>query len=63
MNCPHCGRTQRYTDPLLQVRCIGCFNVLNDQPPGTPAGAVQDLSAPIQIVNYFAPREQIHYGR
>ena len=47
--CPHCQRLERYTDPQLQVRCVGCFNVLNDQAPGTPIGAIQDLDAPMVV--------------
>jgi len=47
--CRHCGDTNRYTDPLLQVRCPRCLNVLNDQAPGTPMGRMQDLEAPMQI--------------
>lgn len=61
MNCPHCGRTERYTDPLGNVRCIGCFNHV----PGSPApsiGAAQDLSAPRVFVSYTPPREQMHHG-
>lgn len=49
MNCPHCGRTQRYTDPNLQVRCVGCFNVINDQAPSTPIGTMIDTEAPMTI--------------
>jgi hypothetical protein len=47
--CPYDGNTARYTDPLLQVRCPTCFNVLNDEPAGTPIGRTQDLEAPMTI--------------
>jgi hypothetical protein len=47
--CPHDGNTARYTDPLLQVRCPTCFNVLNDEAAGTPIGRTQDLEAPMTI--------------
>jgi hypothetical protein len=47
--CPHDGNTTRYTDPLGQVRCPRCFNVLNDEAAGTPIGRVQDLTAPMTI--------------
>lgn len=48
-NCPYCRQAGRYTDPALQVRCAGCFNILNDQAPGTPIGRYQDLNAPMVI--------------
>jgi hypothetical protein len=47
--CPHDGNTARYTDSLLQVRCPTCFNILNDEPAGTPIGRVQDLEASMTI--------------
>jgi hypothetical protein len=48
MTCPHCGRTDRYTDPLGNVRCTGCFNHVPGS-PAPPIGQVQDLDAPMVI--------------
>jgi hypothetical protein len=60
--CPYCKRTTRYTDPALQVRCTQCFNVLNDQPPGTPIGGYYDDSAPMVIGTHVYPGAFTKYG-
>jgi hypothetical protein len=60
--CPHDGTTSRYTDPLLQVRCPTCFNVLNDEPAGIPIGALQDLGAPMIVAGHVYPNATGTYG-
>jgi hypothetical protein len=61
--CPHDGSTQRYTDPLLQVRCKVCFDVRNDEAAGTPMGRVQDLSAPMVIGSHVYHGAFTRYDR
>lgn len=62
MTCPHCGDTRTYTDPMLQVRCLTCFNH-RPGPITRPIGAMHDDTAPIVIPRHTPPREPIHHGR